>query len=208
MILAHWYIALTSLICLVHTASYGSDQVFFFLLWPKHEERRPWKQARKKRGSITCHTDQANEANKMFIIWLFLLFWERNEIVWHFDKWSRARGPYSYLRTSNWPITAREISQSYNEGLYWWHREKMYIPCWTPKPTPLDSEYIFYQLAINIDQQICLGFFTSRQFFDDDFNFPNLCFVTIWSKLFQFPCTVCEAGPIFVWGLLVCRMVI
>ena len=24
----------------------------------------------KKRGSITCHTDRANEANKMFIIWL------------------------------------------------------------------------------------------------------------------------------------------
>ena len=24
----------------------------------------------KKRGSITCPTDQANEANKMFIIWL------------------------------------------------------------------------------------------------------------------------------------------
>ena len=29
--------------------------------------------------------------------------------------WSRARGPYGYLRTWNWPITAREISQPYNE---------------------------------------------------------------------------------------------
>ena len=28
----------------------------------------------KKRGSITCRTDRANEANKMFIIWLCWLF--------------------------------------------------------------------------------------------------------------------------------------
>ena len=28
----------------------------------------------KKRGSITCRTDRANEANKMFIIWLCRLF--------------------------------------------------------------------------------------------------------------------------------------
>ena len=41
------------------------DQVFPFLLW---------KQGRKKRGSITCHTDRANQANKMFIIWLCWLF--------------------------------------------------------------------------------------------------------------------------------------
>ena len=54
------------------------DRVFSFLLWPKHEARGPWKQGRKKRGSITCHTDRANEANKMFIIWLCWLFgfWE------------------------------------------------------------------------------------------------------------------------------------
>ena len=43
----------------VCTASYGPS---FFL---------PWKQGRKKRGSITCRTDRANEANKMFIIWLW-----------------------------------------------------------------------------------------------------------------------------------------
>ena len=30
--------------------------------------------------------------------------------------WSRARGPYGYLRTWNWPITAREISQPYNNN--------------------------------------------------------------------------------------------
>ena len=50
------------------------DRVFSFLLWPKREARRPWKQGRKKRGSLTCHTDRANEANKMFIIWLCWLF--------------------------------------------------------------------------------------------------------------------------------------
>ena len=32
--------------------------------------------------------------------------------------WSRARGPYGYLRTWNWPITAREISQPYNNYFY------------------------------------------------------------------------------------------
>ena len=50
------------------------DRVFSFLLWPKREARGPWKQGRKKRGSITCCTDRANEANKMFIIWLCRLF--------------------------------------------------------------------------------------------------------------------------------------
>ena len=50
------------------------DRVLSFLLWPKREGRGPWKQARKKRGSITCRTDRANKANKMFIIWLCWLF--------------------------------------------------------------------------------------------------------------------------------------
>ena len=50
------------------------DRVFSFLLWPKRGARGPWKQGRKKQGSITCCTDRANEANKMFIIWLCWLF--------------------------------------------------------------------------------------------------------------------------------------
>ena len=50
------------------------DRVFSFLLWPKREARGPWKQGRKKRGSLTCPTDRANEAKKMFIIWLCWLF--------------------------------------------------------------------------------------------------------------------------------------
>ena len=41
------------------------DRVFSFL---------SWKQGWKKRGSTTCRTDRANEANKMFIIWLCWLF--------------------------------------------------------------------------------------------------------------------------------------
>ena len=35
---------------------------------------RAMKTRKKKRGSITCLTDRANEANKMFIIWLCWLF--------------------------------------------------------------------------------------------------------------------------------------
>ena len=58
--------------CEVPTASYGLS--FSFHFWPKHEVCRPWKQGRKKRGSITCRTDRANQANKMFIIWLCWLF--------------------------------------------------------------------------------------------------------------------------------------
>ena len=34
-------------------------------------------------------------------------------------KWSRARGLYGYLRTWNWPITARKISQPYNNTAYY-----------------------------------------------------------------------------------------
>ena len=49
-------------------------EVFSFLLRPKREARGTWKQGRKKRESITCRTDRANEANKMFIIWLCWLF--------------------------------------------------------------------------------------------------------------------------------------
>ena len=49
----------------------------------------------------------------MFIIWLCWLFRERNEIMWRFDWWSRARSPYGYLRIWNWPNIARKNSQPY-----------------------------------------------------------------------------------------------
>ena len=52
----------------------GPDGELWTEFWPKREARRPWKQGRKKRGSITCLTDRANKANKMFIIWLCWLF--------------------------------------------------------------------------------------------------------------------------------------
>ena len=32
-------------------------------------------------------------------------------IILVLKRWSRTRGPYGYLRTWNWPITAREISR-------------------------------------------------------------------------------------------------
>ena len=64
----------TSYLPSVRSVRQVMDRVFSYLLWPKREAHRPWKQGRKKRGSITCHTDRANEANKMFIIWLCWLF--------------------------------------------------------------------------------------------------------------------------------------
>ena len=48
----------------VRTASYGPSFLSFLLC-----ARRENKEG-KKRGSITCRTDRANETNKMFIIWL------------------------------------------------------------------------------------------------------------------------------------------
>ena len=39
-------------------------------------------------------------------------------IIPDLKRWSRASGPYGYLRTWNWPITTREISQLYNNSVY------------------------------------------------------------------------------------------
>ena len=104
----HLYLLLAE--CEVRTASYGPS-FFPSFYGPSAKRLDHEKQERKKRGSIACRRDRANEANKMFIIWLCWLFrfWKR---------WSRARGPYGYLRTWNWPITAREISQPYNRSPY------------------------------------------------------------------------------------------
>ena len=55
---------------------------------------------------------QTNKANKIFIIWLCLA-------ILDLKRWLRARGPYGYLRTWNWPITAHEISRPYNKTTYW-----------------------------------------------------------------------------------------
>ena len=96
-----YYINLLLAECEVRTASYGPS--FFLPLRLGHEN---------KEGK-TCRTDRANEANKMFIICLCWLF-----RFWKGDQETRARGPYGYLRTWNWPITAREISQPYNKLYY------------------------------------------------------------------------------------------
>ena len=44
-------------------------EFFSLALWPKHKVRGAIKRG-GKRGSITYGTDQANEVNNMFIIWL------------------------------------------------------------------------------------------------------------------------------------------
>ena len=58
--------------CEVRTASYGPS--FFLPFGPRAKCTRHENKEGKKRGSITCRTDRANEANKMFIIWLCWLF--------------------------------------------------------------------------------------------------------------------------------------
>ena len=57
-------IYLLSAKCEVCTASYGLS--FSFLLWPKHKAHRPWKQGRKKWGSITCCMDRANKISQPY----------------------------------------------------------------------------------------------------------------------------------------------
>ena len=57
------------------------NQVKFCLLFmAQARSAQATKTRKEKRGSITCRTDRANEANKMFIIWLCSLFRERDEI--------------------------------------------------------------------------------------------------------------------------------
>ena len=40
------------------------DRVFYFLLWPRNERAGHENKEGKTRGSITCRTDRANEANE------------------------------------------------------------------------------------------------------------------------------------------------
>ena len=53
--------------CGVRTARYGSS--FFPSFIVQARSARVMKTRKEKRGSITCRTDRANEATKMFIIW-------------------------------------------------------------------------------------------------------------------------------------------
>ena len=49
-------------------ASYGPNFSLPFMAQARIAlAMKTWKE---KRGSITCRTDRANEANKMFIMWL------------------------------------------------------------------------------------------------------------------------------------------
>ena len=65
---------------------------------------------------FTCCMDLTNDVNRMFNKWFCWLLRERNEIIWRFVRLSRAGGPYNFLRTRNWPITAHEINQPYNNS--------------------------------------------------------------------------------------------
>ena len=92
---------------------------FFFLLWPKCKVCGPWKYGTKKTRihnlpyGVRTVRDRANESYKMFVIWLCWLFLERNEIIWRFDRRSRATDPYGYFPTWNWPITQHAKSVSH-----------------------------------------------------------------------------------------------
>ena len=62
----HTYLLLAE--CEVRTASYGPS--FFLPFMAQARSARAMKTRKEKTRSITCRTDRANEANKMFIIWL------------------------------------------------------------------------------------------------------------------------------------------
>ena len=71
-IVIYMYTYLLLVECKVRMASYGSS--FFLPFMAQARSARAMKTRKEKRGSITCCTDRANEANKMFIIWLWWLF--------------------------------------------------------------------------------------------------------------------------------------
>ena len=56
--------------CVVRTVRYGPS--FFPRLMTQARSARAIKREKKNRGSITYGTDEANEFNKMFIIWLYI----------------------------------------------------------------------------------------------------------------------------------------
>ena len=131
------------------------DRVFSFLLWPKREAHGPWKQGRKKRGSITCRTDRANEANKMFIIWLCWLFrfWKGDREL---EVCTATYGP-----SCNWPITAREISQPYNKVIY--YMAKGFYVLWLVNFRSVSSQTDL-QLLINCQNVKWFRYFPEIQF--------------------------------------------
>ena len=84
------YIYLLLAECEVCTASYGPS--FFLPFMAQVRSARAMKTRKKKRGSITCCMDRANEANEMFIIWLCCLFrfWEGD---WELEVRTATYGP-------------------------------------------------------------------------------------------------------------------
>ena len=95
--------------CEVRTGNYGSS---FF---PSFYSQVRSAQAMKTRKEKT-RLERANEANKILLNgFVDYSGKERNHLaIWQVTKPSR--GPYGYLGSWNWPITAREITQPYNNS--------------------------------------------------------------------------------------------
>ena len=123
-------------------------EFFSFLLWPKREAHGPWKQERKKQGSITCRTDRANKANKMFIIWLCWLF-----RFWRGDQELEVRTATYTVRAWKWPITACEISQPYNNIYLFKDTQNQVVKVWVIllNSILLDYMYLFIFLKCKLE---------------------------------------------------------
>ena len=94
--------------CEVRTASYGLN--FFPSFYGQARSARAMK-TRKEKTRIHNLPYGPSKRGQYDVYYIALL------IIAVLKRWSRARGPYGYLRTWNWPITAREISQPYNKYL-------------------------------------------------------------------------------------------
>ena len=119
------------------------DRVFSFFLWPKREARGPWKQRRKKRGSITCPTDWANEANKMFIIWL----------CWLFRFWKGDREPEVRTATYGPGIDqsqhAKSVSHMIMPLIHWLFdfSQAIWLFRWSPVISSYSSDWLYMENA-------------------------------------------------------------
>ena len=96
------------------------DQGFFaFLLWPKLKVSGHENKERKKRGSITCHVDQANDANQIFIIRLVDYSGKRSK---EFDVLTGDQELEFHTATYGCEIEqlqhAKSVNHNYNKWLY------------------------------------------------------------------------------------------
>ena len=143
------------------------DRVFSFLLWPKREALGPWKQGRKKRESITCPTDWANEANKMFIIWLCWLFrfWNGvRELEVHtatygpgIDQSQHAKSVSHIIKRI---IDSKEIYRSHLATSWSWYSYCNHVSYniqinFKFQEWPYNYIYIFFSLFLKLSRSVC-----------------------------------------------------